>query len=94
MAITKQEMEHLAKLSRLSISGETFEKLSHDMQGIVDMVDQLQALDLDDITDVIDTEKTNALREDVVIPSYPVEELLKNAPKVEAGGFAVPRVIE
>ena len=43
---------------------------------------------------MIDTERTNALREDVEVPSYPREEILANAPVVECGGVSVPRVVE
>lgn len=94
MAISREEIEHIAKLARLDMDGDAFERLAVDMQGIVGMVDQLQKLDLGDITDVIDTEKKNALREDVVGRSYPREELLQNAPMVEANGFSVPKVVE
>ena len=58
------------------------------------MVDQLQELDLGYITDVIDTERKNAMREDVPVPSYDKEDILANAPSVECGGVSVPRVVE
>ena len=58
------------------------------------MVDQLQELDLGDITDVIDTERKNAMREDVPVPSYDKEDILAKAPSVECGGESVPRVVE
>lgn len=95
MAITRQEMEHIAALARLEMSGEHFERLADDMQNIVGMVDKLQQLDLGDITDTINTERKNALREDVVVQEYTPEELIKpNAPDFQAGGVAVPRVVE
>ena len=46
MAITRQEMEHIAVLARLDIAGERFDRLADDMQNIVGMVDKLQQLDL------------------------------------------------
>ena len=86
MAITRQEIEHIAVLARLDMSGEHFDHLADDMQGIVGMVDKLQALDLGDITDVINT---------VVQQDYTPEELIApNAPDFQAGGVAVPRVVE
>ena len=95
MAITRQEIEHIAALARLEMSGESFDRLAADMQGIVGMVDKLQQLDLGDITDVINTERKNALREDVVVQEYTPEELIApNAPDFQAGGVAVPRVVE
>lgn len=95
MAITEQEMEHIAALARLDIGGEKFHHLAEDMQNIVGMVDKLQQLDLGDITDVINTERKNALREDIVEQKYTPEELIEpNAPDFQVGGVAVPRVVE
>lgn len=95
MAITRQEMEHIAALARLEMSGEKFDHLAEDMQNIVAMVDKLQQLDLGDITDVINTEHKNALREDIVEQEYTPEELIApNAPDFQVGGVAVPRVVE
>ena len=52
-------------------------------------------LDLGDITDVIDTERKNAFHEDAVIQEYTPDELIEpNAPDFQAGGVAVPRVVE
>ena len=42
MAITRQEIEHIAVLARLEMSGERFDHLAGDMQNIVGMVDKLQ----------------------------------------------------
>ena len=75
MAITRKDIEHIAVLARLDMSGESFDRLAEDMQHIVGMVDQLQSLDLGDITDVIHTERKNALREDVPVQQYTAEEL-------------------
>lgn len=95
MAITRKDIEHIAVLARLDMSGDSFDRLAEDMQNIVGMVDQLQSLDLGDITDVINTERKNALREDVPVQEYTAEELVQpNAPDFRAGGVAVPRVVE
>lgn len=95
MAISRKEIEHIAALARLDSNGGIFDRLADDMQGIVAMVDKLQELDLGDITDQIDTERKNALREDIAQPAGDPETLIKpNAPQFEAGGVAVPRVVE
>ncbi len=95
MAISRKEIEHIAVLARLDSQGGIFDRLAEDMQGIVGMVDKLAELDLGDITDVINTERKNAIREDVVVQEYTPEALVKpNAPDFQAGGVAVPRVVE
>lgn len=95
MAISRKEIEHIAKLARLDSNGDIFERLAEDMQGIVGMVDKLQQLDLGDITDQLDLQHKNALRADTVQPDGNPEALLRpNAPDFQAGGVAVPRVVE
>lgn len=95
LAISRQEIEHIAVLARLDSTGGVFDRLAEDMQGIVGMVDKLQELQLDDINDVINTENKNAFHEDVPFTDYTPEQLIApNAPAFEAGGVAVPRVVE
>lgn len=95
MAILRKEIEHIAVLARLDSSGGIFDRLAEDMQGIVQMVDKLAELDLGDVTDVINTERKNAFHEDVVVQEYTPDELVRpNAPDFQAGGVAVPRVVE
>ena len=95
MAIERKEIEHIAQLARLDIGGENFDHLAEDMQGIVALVDQLLALVLGDVTDVIDSERKNAFHEDVAVQEFTPEELIApNAPDFQAGGVAVPRVVE
>ena len=95
MAITRQEIEHIAVLARLEMSGERFDHLADDMEDIAGTVDKVQQAERADITDVINTERKNALREDVVHQEYTPEELIEpNAPDFQAGGVAVPRVVE
>ncbi|MDO5141849.1 MAG: Asp-tRNA(Asn)/Glu-tRNA(Gln) amidotransferase subunit GatC [Eubacteriales bacterium] len=95
MAIARKEIEHIASLARLDSSDGIFDRLAEDMQGIVGMVDKLAELDLGDITDVIDTERKNAFHEDEVIQRYSPDVLIEpNAPDFQAGGVAVPRVVE
>ncbi len=95
MAISREQINHIAKLARLDSNGGIFDRLAEDMQGIVGMVDKLAELDMGDTADVINTERKNALRDDVVVQDYTPEELVKpNAPDFQAGGVAVPRVVE
>jgi len=95
LAITRQEIEHIAVLARLDSTGGIFDRLAEDMQGIVGMVDKLQELQLDNIDDVIDTERKNAFHEDVPVTVFTPDQLIApNAPTFEAGGVSVPRVVE
>ena len=46
MKITHDEIRHVARLARIEIPEEQFDKLAQDMESIVDMVAQLQQVDL------------------------------------------------
>lgn len=91
--ITKSEIEHLSKLSRLYLTDEEKERLTTEMESIVEMAAQLQELDLDSVGLTLDGRR-NILRDDTVVPSYSRDEILKNAPVREAGCFSVPKTVE
>jgi aspartyl-tRNA(Asn)/glutamyl-tRNA(Gln) amidotransferase subunit C len=86
------DIAHIAKLARLKMDGEQAEKFAAQMAEIVDMVAQLPELDGDTVE--LDPSNPMALRPDEVKPSLRREEILANAPQVEAGCFVVPRVVE
>ncbi|MBC8535531.1 Asp-tRNA(Asn)/Glu-tRNA(Gln) amidotransferase subunit GatC [Feifania hominis] len=93
MAISASEIMHIAKLARLEIDEAQFERLSRDMDSIVEMVGQLQNLNLDDV-DLSLSGRVMQPRADEVKPSFPREKILQNAPQKEAGCFVVPKVVE
>ena len=93
MKITHDEIRHVARLARIEIPEEQFDKLAQDMESIVDMVAQLQQVDLSGLS-VNLAEQSNIFREDVPTPSMPREAVLQNAPARAAGCVRVPRVME
>ena len=93
MKITHDEIYHIARLARIDIPEERFDKLAADMENIVDMVAQLQQVDLTGIEPDL-SEEYNVFRDDVVMPSLTREQVLSNAPRTEAGCVLVPKVID
>ena len=86
------DIKHIAKLSRLRIENDKIEKFEKDMQSIVNMVEQLP--DIDD-TLTLDVNNAMKLREDVeVTDKYTREQLMKNAPQVQAGCLVVPKIVD
>lgn len=86
------DIKHIAKLARLKIEDDQIDKFENEMQNIVDMVDKLP-----DINDELVLDMTNPLklREDVAVANkFTREELMKNAPKVQAGCLVVPKTVE
>lgn len=86
------DIKHIAKLSRLRIEDDKLEKFEKDMQSIVNMVEQLP--DIDD-TLTLDVNNAMKLREDIeVTDKYTREQLMKNAPQVQAGCLVVPKIVD
>ena len=88
----KIDIKHIAKLSRLRIEDDKLEKFEKDMESIVNMVDRLP--DVEGTLD-LNPKDTMTLREDkAVTDKFKREQLLKNAPEVQAGCLVVPKTVE
>jgi aspartyl-tRNA(Asn)/glutamyl-tRNA(Gln) amidotransferase subunit C len=95
MKITRNEVEYVATLARLSLKDDEIDALTSDMDSILAYVEKLNELDTGDIVPTAHAVPVeNAFREDQVRPSLGVEKALKNAPESENGCFRVPKVIE
>ena len=92
--ITKKDVLHIAKLSKLEFSDEEIEKFTTEMSTIVEYVNTLQGVDTSDVEDQTTVLPLNDLRADEVEPSLSQEDAIKNAPKKRTGGFSVPQVVE
>lgn len=95
MSITKETIDHIASLARLSFSDEEKDVFVHQFQRIVEYVDVIQSLELDDVEPLthMSTAAENVFREDEVRPSLPLDEALANAPKRNESFFKVPKVL-
>ena len=93
--ITRQEVEHVARLARLELSEEEKARMTEQLDAILGYMDKLNQLDtsqVEPMTTVIPM--VSVMREDEVRPSLPLEEALANAPDREDAFFRVPRIIE
>jgi aspartyl-tRNA(Asn)/glutamyl-tRNA(Gln) amidotransferase subunit C len=95
MEISKQDVEKVAKLARLTVSDSERDAFAKQLSQILTHVEKLNQYD----TTAIEPTPTvlgqvNVFREDVVRPSLPVDKALANAPEREADGFCVPKIIE
>ncbi|MFC6170123.1 Asp-tRNA(Asn)/Glu-tRNA(Gln) amidotransferase subunit GatC [Loigolactobacillus jiayinensis] len=95
MAISKEQVTHVANLARLSFDDAELSQFTDQMSEITDMFNELQAVDTTDVepmTHVVDL--VNVVREDVPAPADPEERkaLLANAPDTEDGYIKVPAI--
>ncbi|MFA4947224.1 MAG: Asp-tRNA(Asn)/Glu-tRNA(Gln) amidotransferase subunit GatC [Candidatus Krumholzibacteriia bacterium] len=95
MSLTELELEHLERLARVKLTGESREKLREQLARIIEFVKQLQTIDTAGYeTRAYVGEFEPALREDETKPCLPREEVLDAAPQKEREFFGVPPVIE
>jgi len=95
MKITKQEVEHVARLARLELSEQDKEKLTDQLSNILTYVEKLNELDTTGVaptSHVLDI--SNVMRSDTPEASLPQERALANAPDKAAGHYKVPKIIE
>lgn len=86
------DIQHIAKLSRLSIEEDKLPKFQRDMENIVAMVEKLPAVE--NQTLAVDPNHRMELRKDEIRPSLRREVVLQNAPKSAAGCIVVPKTVE
>jgi aspartyl-tRNA(Asn)/glutamyl-tRNA(Gln) amidotransferase subunit C len=94
MSVTIKDVEHIAKLAKLEFSDAEKEKFTHQFNDILKYMEQLNSVDTTNVEPLAQViELKNVFREDVVTPSTPTAEALKNAPAATEEYFKVPKVI-
>ena len=93
MAITRDDVLHVARLARLELSDEEVERMREQLASILEAVGKVSELDLSDVAPTAHPlDLVNVLAEDGPRPSIEREEALANAPDPEDGFFGVPAV--
>jgi aspartyl-tRNA(Asn)/glutamyl-tRNA(Gln) amidotransferase subunit C len=93
MAITREDVLHVAALARLEIPEEEVDAVRDQLGAILDAVGKVSELDLADVSPMTHPlDLVNAWGEDVPRPSLPRDEALANAPDPADGSFRVPAV--
>ena len=89
--IEREQVLHVAKLSRLRLSDEEVSRLEGELSSILDHVDRLAEIDIEGVeptSHVVPLE--NVLRDDEPRPSLEREVALSQAPDPHDGAFRVP----
>jgi aspartyl-tRNA(Asn)/glutamyl-tRNA(Gln) amidotransferase subunit C len=95
MALSRDEVRHVAELARLSFSEEEERRMAEEMSRILDYVDKLDELDTSGVpsmSHVLDV--TNVFRADDVESRIDREQALEPAPEADGEYFQVPKVID
>ena len=95
MALSREDVRHVAELARLDFSDEEEARMAEEMSRILEYVEKLDELDTSGVppmSHVLDV--TNVYREDDIESRIDREQALEPAPDAEQGYFLVPRVVE
>ncbi len=94
MPITREEVAHLAMLSRLALSEDELDRFAGQLDVIIAAVARVQEVAADGIPPTSHAVPvTNVFREDVIVPPLGAEIVLGQAPAAEQGRFRVPRIL-
>jgi aspartyl-tRNA(Asn)/glutamyl-tRNA(Gln) amidotransferase subunit C len=92
--LTRSDVEHVAYLARLRLTGEELDRLEGQLNHILDQYAKLSELDTSAIPPTAQTiELENILRDDVARPPLAVEDVLRNAPAREGDFVIVPPIL-
>jgi aspartyl-tRNA(Asn)/glutamyl-tRNA(Gln) amidotransferase subunit C len=96
MSLTRQDVEKIAHLARLSITEQEMPVYVGSLSSIVNFVDDLSRVETGTVEPMAHplVGQSQRLRADVVSEADHREKYQANAPSVQAGLYVVPRVIE
>ncbi|MDF1653541.1 MAG: Asp-tRNA(Asn)/Glu-tRNA(Gln) amidotransferase subunit GatC [Coxiellaceae bacterium] len=95
MALTSKDIDKAARLAKLDIADEHHDALIQELEGILELVDQLNSVDTNHVKPLAHPlDQSQPLRHDTVSESNQRETFQQLAPEVRDGFYLVPKVIE
>ena len=95
MTLTREEVEHIARLARLGLTEADKDKFCNQLSNILEQFQTLKEVDTTDVAPTAQvTDLQNVMREDKILPSLRQEDVLANAPWREQEYFRVRAVLE
>ena len=95
MSIDLKTINHISKLSRISVDEQKAEKLAGDLNSIFEFIEKLNELNTDKVEPLTSVaETTLKFRSDEVKSENIREQIIKNSPEDNEDFFVVPKVVE
>ena len=92
--ISRDEVAHLARLSRLALTDTELDSFAGQLDAILNHVSQVQAVDVSGVEATDNPlEDVNVMRPDEKAPCLTQQEALASAPEAVDGRFAVPQIL-
>ena len=93
--VTREDVEHIAKLARLDLTDEEKEKYQGNLASILEYANKLNDLDLADVPPTAHAvAQQNVMRDDVVNSTLAVDKALANANQSKDDQFAIQAVFD
>jgi aspartyl-tRNA(Asn)/glutamyl-tRNA(Gln) amidotransferase subunit C len=91
VAISRDEVLHVARLARLELAEDELDRFAEQLNAILEAVGKVGELDLEGVEPTAHPlDLVNVWAEDELRPCLSVDEALANAPDHEGGSFRVP----
>jgi aspartyl-tRNA(Asn)/glutamyl-tRNA(Gln) amidotransferase subunit C len=95
VALSREEVLHIAQLARVGVSEADVQKFQQQLSHILEQFETLRRIDTTGVPPTaFAVPLENVMRDDAVEPSYDVETVLANAPQREGNYLRVRRVLE
>jgi len=95
MALTREDVQHVAWLARLQLTEEEIDLFREHLSAILEYAQVLAEIDVSDVPPTATVlPMRNVMREDEVRPSLPRDVVLSNAPDKQDGYFRVRAVLD
>ncbi|MFC1559974.1 Asp-tRNA(Asn)/Glu-tRNA(Gln) amidotransferase subunit GatC [Candidatus Margulisiibacteriota bacterium] len=95
MAISKKDVDHVAKLARLGLTEVEKDLFAGQLSKILEHAETINKLDTEKVPPTSHAlPMKNVLREDKVKGCEDVKSIISNAPEEEDNMFSVPRILE
>ena len=92
--LRREDVAKVASLARLRLSDDELDMFTSQLAQILEHANDIAALSLEGVVPTAHPfDLTNVVREDVIQPCLPRDEVLAMAPDAEDGRFAVPRIM-
>jgi aspartyl-tRNA(Asn)/glutamyl-tRNA(Gln) amidotransferase subunit C len=95
MKLSREEVLHIARLARVALTEDEITRFSEQLSNLLENFEILQQVDTEGVPPTAQSvELRSVMRDDKVVPSFPQEDILANAPRREADSFKVRAVLE
>lgn len=85
MSLSKDEVQHIAKLARIGLTEEEEEKFQKDLSSVFGLIEELKEAKVKEEQTIADGREMNRSREDAVIRQDDPSDMTKNFPNSKDG---------